>query len=163
MAVLKVRSDAASPRRFAIWSLALWVLLLLAGYAGLQYMQHGEFVYLAATFVVIVICVAAIMRHEWARSAMRATTVVLALYALVSGVAILVHWGDFDKARQAALAQPQTADLALFMIERTRRTFQVVLGLKAIAIPLLLWLGWVLGQPPVRSQFHRRDMRFSKR
>jgi hypothetical protein len=30
------------------------------------------------------------------------------------------------------------------------------LALKAVAIPLLLWLAWQLGRPAVRAQFRRR-------
>jgi energy-coupling factor transporter transmembrane protein EcfT len=162
MPFLKVRKDAAGPRRFSMWSLALWVLLLLLAYGGLQYLQHGDFPYLAATFVAIVICVGAIMRHEWARSATRVVVLLIALYALVSGIAMLMHWGDFEQMRQAALANPQFADDLSMMLERTKRVYQIALGLKAISIPCLLWLAWVLGQPAVRAQFHRRQSRFSK-
>jgi hypothetical protein len=162
MPFVKVRGNAASARRFSVWSLALWVVLLLLAYGGLQYLQHGDFPYLAATFVAIVICVGAIMRHEWARSAMRVVAVVLALYGLVSGAAMLMHWGDFEKMRQAALANPQFADDLTMMLERTRRVFEVALALKAISIPCLLWLAWVMGRPQVRAQFHRRQSRFSQ-
>lgn len=162
MPFLKVRNHAASSRRFAMWSLALWVLLLLLAYGGLQYLQHGDLLYLGASFVAIVICVGAIMRHEWARSAMRVVALLIALYALVSGVAMLMHWGDFEKMRQAALANPQFADDLSLMLERARRVFQIALALKAISIPFLLWLAWVLGQPAVRGQFHQRQSRFSR-
>jgi hypothetical protein len=163
MPFVKVRNDAASPRRFAMWSLALWVLLLLLAYGGLQYLQHGDFPYLAASFVAIVICVGAIMRHEWARSAMRVVALLIALYALASGVVMLMHWGDFESLRQAALANPQLADDLLMILERSRRVAQIALALKAISIPCLLWLARVLGKPAVRAQFHRRQSRFSQR
>lgn len=162
MPFIKVRSEVAGPRRFSMWSLALWVLLLLLAYGGLQYLQHGDFPYLAATFVAIIICVGAIMRHEWARSAMRVVALLIALYALASGVAILMHWGDLDRMRQAALANPQFADDLSMMLERTKRVYQIALALKAISIPFLLWLAWVLGRPAVRAQFHRRQSRFSR-
>jgi hypothetical protein len=43
------------------------------------------------------------------------------------------------------------------MIARAERTWQVGLALKAVAIPLLLWLAWQLGRPAVRAQFRRRS------
>lgn len=162
MPFVKVRKDTAGPRRFSMWSLALWVVLLLLGYGGLQYLQHGDFLYLAASFVAIVICVGAIMRHEWARSAMRVVALLIGLYALASGVAMLMHWGDFEKMRQAALANPQFADELSMMLEHTKRVFLIALTLKAISIPCLLWLAWVLGRPEVSAQFHRRQSRFSR-
>ena len=162
MPFVKVRNDVAGPRRFSMWSLALWILMLLLAYGGLQYLQHGEFPYLAASFVAIIICVGAIMRHEWARSAMRVVLLLFALYALVSGVMMLMEWGNFEKARQAALANPQFAADVTMMVERAKRIFQIALALKAIGIPCLLWLAWVLGQPAVRAQFHRRQSRFSR-
>ena len=42
-------------------------------------------------------------------------------------------------------------------VVHARRVYRITLGLKAIAIPVLLWLAWRLGTPAVRSQFrHRR-------
>ena len=162
MPFLKVRNDAAGPRRFSTWSLALWVLLLLLAYGGLQYLQHGEFLYLAASFVAIVICVGAIMRHEWARSAMRVVLLLIALYALVSGITMLMGWNRFESASQAALANPQFAADVTMMVERAKRIFQIALALKAISIPFLLWLAWMLGRPAVRAQFYHRQSRFSR-
>jgi len=78
------------------------------------------------------------------------------VWALVSGVLMLQQWGDFDTARQHALAQPQLGEVALWMIARAERTWQVGLALKAAAIPLLLWLAWQLGRPAVRVQFRPR-------
>jgi hypothetical protein len=71
-------------------------------------------------------------------------------------VLMLQQWGDFDTARQHARAQPQLSDVALWMIARAERTWQVGLALKAAAIPLLLWLAWQLGRPAVRAQFRPR-------
>jgi len=71
----------------------------------------------------------------------------------------VLMWQDRDKfelARQAALANPQLGDVALMMVERAQRTFQVVLAIKAIGVPLLLWLAWTMGRPVVAAQFHTR-------
>jgi hypothetical protein len=82
--------------------------------------------------------------------------VLLACWAVYSGVAMWQGRGQFELARQAALANPQMGELALMLVERAQRTFNVVIGIKAVAVPLLLWLAWVLGRPAVAAQFHTR-------
>jgi hypothetical protein len=147
----------ATARRFSAWAIGLWVLLLFAALGAVQYLQHGEYPYLLAALLIIVTCAGCILRLAWARPAMQVLTIVLAAWALLTGALMLRQWGDFAIARQHAMAQPQLGDVALWMIARAQRTWQVALALKALAIPLLLWLAWQLGQPGVRAQFrHRR-------
>jgi hypothetical protein len=43
------------------------------------------------------------------------------------------------------------------MIARAQRTWQIGLALKMVAIPVLCWLAWQLGQPLVRAQFRSRQ------
>ena len=121
---------------------------------AVQYLQHAEYAYLLAALLIFVVCAGCILRLAWARPTMQVLAVLLVLWALVSGVLMLQQWGDFEIARQHAQAQPQLGEVALWMIARARRTWQVGLALKAIAIPLLLWLAWQLGRPAVRAQFH---------
>jgi hypothetical protein len=146
----------ATARRFSVWAIGLWVLLLFAALGAVQYLQHGEYPYLVAALLVIVICAGCILLQAWARPAMQVLAVVLAAWALLTGALMLRQWGDFAIARQHAMAQPQLGDVALWMIARAQRTWQVALALKALAIPLLLWLAWQLGLPAVRAQFRRR-------
>ncbi len=146
----------APSRRFALWALGVWVVLLLAMVGAVQYLRQADFVYLAAAAVIIVVCAGCILRQGWARPVMRALCVALVLWALISGGLMLSQWDRFAIARQHALAQPQLADLALWLVARAQRTWQVALGLKALAIPLLLWLAWGLGRPAVRAQFKQR-------
>ena len=153
---LAVHAEPPSARRFAVWAMGPWILLLIAAMGCLQYLQHAEYAYLAAAMVVIVVCAGCILRQSWARSTMRVLAVLLALWALVTGVQMLQQWGDFERARQDALAQPQLGEVALWMIARAQRTYEVGLVLKAAAIPLLLWLSWQLGRPSVVAQFKRR-------
>jgi hypothetical protein len=153
---LAVRATPASTRRFSAWAVGPWVLLLFAAMGFVQYLRHAEYVYLAAALLVIVACAGCILRQAWARPTMQLLAVLLAVWALASGVLMLQQWGDFDTARQHALAQPQLSDVALWMIARAERTWQVGLALKAAAIPLLLWLAWQLGRPAVRAQFRPR-------
>lgn len=150
------RADTLSADRFSAWMIGLWVLLLLAAMGCVQYLQHGDYAYLLAGLVVIVVCVGGILRQAWARPVMRVLALLLALWSLVSGVLMLQHAGDFERARQHALSQPQLAQIALWLIARAQRTWQVGIALKALAIPLLLWLAWTLGRPRVRAQFRSR-------
>lgn len=153
---LTVRTKPSSTRRFAVWAIALWILLLIAALGCVQYLQHAEYAYLLAALIVVVVCAGCILRQAWARPAMRVLAVLLALWALATGMLMLQHAGDFETARMHALAQPQLGDVAVWMINRAERTWQVGLALKALAIPLLLWLAWQLGRPMVRAQFGRR-------
>ena len=153
---LAVRADPAPARRFSTWAVGPWVLLLFAALGFVQYLRHAEYIYLAAALLVVVACAGCILRQAWARPAMQVLAVLLAVWALASGVLMLQQWGDFDTARQHALAQPQLGEVALWMIARAERTWQVGLALKAAAIPLLLWLAWQLGRPAVRAQFRPR-------
>lgn len=153
---LALRADPASARRFSAWAVGPWVLLLFAALGFVQYLRHAEYIYLAAALLVVVVCAGCILRQTWARPAMQVLAVLLALWALASGVLMLQQWGDFDIARQHARAQPQLGEVALWMIARAERTWRVGLALKAAAIPLLLWLAWQLGRPAVRAQFRPR-------
>ena len=150
------RAGRAPASGFSLWAIGLWVVLLLAGMGLVQYLRHGEYLYLGAALVVIVVSAGCVMRQAWARPAMQVLAVLLALWALASGSWMLQQWGDFEIARQHALSQPQLGPAALWMIARAQRTWQVALALKGLAIPLLLWLAWVLGRAGVRGQFRSR-------
>lgn len=147
---------ASASRRFAVWAIGPWVLLLLAALGSVQYLRHGEYAYLAAALLVIVVCAGCILRQAWSRPAMQVLAVLLAAWSLVTAVLMLQQWGDFAIARQHALAQPQLGEVALWMIERAKRTWQVGIALKLLAVPALLWLAWRLGRPSVRLQFRSR-------
>lgn len=150
------RAGRAPTSGFSLWAIGPWVLLLLAGMGFVQYLRHGEYLYLGAALVVIVISAGCVMRQAWSRPAMQVLSVLLALWALASGVWMLQQWNDFETARQHALAQPQLGPIVLWMIARAQRIWQVALALKAVAIPLLLWLVWTLGRREVRAQFRSR-------
>lgn len=145
--------DATASRRFALWAVVPWVLLLLSALACAQYLQHGDYPYLIASLLVFVTSAGCILRLAWACLAMRVVAVLLAIWSLVTGVLMLHHWGEFELARQRAMTQPQVAELAVWMVNRAQRTWEVGLALKALAIPMLLWLAWRLGRPEVRAQF----------
>ncbi|MHB1057480.1 MAG: hypothetical protein ACYC0F_06325 [Rhodanobacter sp.] len=154
---LAVRAGNAPTRRFSAWAIGAWILLLFAALGAVQYLRHAEHAYLAAALVVFVTCAGCILRQAWARPALQVLAVLLAAWSVVSGVLMLRQWGDFETARQHALAmQPQLGEAAQWLIARARRTWQVGLALKAIAVPFLLWLAWQLGRPAVRASFRAR-------
>ena len=148
--------DIKAGSRFALWALAVWVVLLLAMMGAVQYLRQANFIYLAAAAVTMVVCAGCVLRQAWARPTLRVLCVLLALWALISGALMLSQWDRFAIARQHALAQPALSEVALWLIARAQRTWQVALGLKAASIPLLLWLAWQLGQPAVQVQFKQR-------
>lgn len=144
--------DADAAARFRAWRVGTWMVLLLAAVGGVLYLRHGDYAYLAGAFAVIVVCAGGILRQAWARPALRVVALLLALWALASGGVMLAHWEQFAQARAHALTQPQS-DLLLLVIEQARRSFLLGLVLKALLLPLLLWLAWQLGRPSVRAQF----------
>lgn len=150
------RAGTAPGRRFSLWMIGLWVVLLLAALGCVQYLQHADYPYLLTGLLVIVVCTGCILRQAWARSPMRVLLVLLALWSLVTGVLMLLHAGDFDRARAQVMLQPQLAEVAQWMIARAERTWQVGIALKALAVPFLLWLAWQLGKPAVVAQFRTR-------
>lgn len=149
-----VPATLAARPRFAAWRVAVWIVLLLAAFGGVQYLRHGDWLYLAGALAVIVACAGGILRQAWSRQALRITAMLLVLWVLGSGGLMLAQWGQFDLARAHAQAQPQP-DL-LLVIEQARRSYLLGLVLKALLLPLLLWLGWQLGRPALRAQFVAR-------
>jgi len=154
---LMIRKESAAAQRFSMWGIVLWVVLLFSAFGGMQYLRQGAYAYLVAALVVVICCAGCILRQAWARLPMQLVAVVLAVWALVSGGLMLQQFGDFETARQHAMTQPETRELALWMIQRAERTWQVGIALKALSIPVLLWLAWKLGHALVVAQFRGRD------
>ena len=150
-----VAAGLAARPRFAAWRVLTWIVLILAALGGVLYLRHGDWPYLAGAFAVIVACAGCVLRQPWARQALRVVALLLALWALATGGLMLAHWGQFADARAHALVQPQP-ELLLLVIEQARRSFLLGLVLKALLVPLLLWLAWQLGRPAVRAQFVAR-------
>lgn len=176
----RLENDTAS-RGFAAWRIVVWLILLLAAFGCVQYLGHMQLLwghrhglsatdsatlhgmlawdvaYFAGAFVLIVLCAGCILRQAWARTPMRIACGVLALWALVSGVMMLRQWSQFDQASADALAQLAGDPRLQQAVAQARRVYRITLGMKAVAIPLLLWLAWRLGTPAARQQFrHRR-------
>lgn len=148
-------SDAgANPaRHFSWWLMVVWLVLLFAALGAVQYMAHAEYLYLLASVIVIAVCAACILKLRWARPTMQVLAVLLVLWSITTAVLMLRQWDEFEVARQHAQNDPQMRELALWMVARAQRTWQVGIALKALAVPALAWLAWRLGRPHVRAQF----------
>lgn len=169
--------------RFALWRVLAWLLLLLAAFGCVQYFDHAELlwhqryafapdstgaralhrllawdvVYLLAAFALIVLCAGGILRQAWARPLLRVAAGVLALWMLVTGGAMLVQWPSLLHASSDAMTQLDGHVALQQALLHARYSYLMALVLKAVAVPVLLWLSWRLGVPAVRAQFrHRR-------
>ena len=182
---LAVHAEPTPGRGFAAWRVLVWLLLILAAFGCVQYISHAQMLwaqrhafspdgstqaalhrvlawdigYLLAAFAVIVLCAGCILRQAWARPAMRVAAVLLALWALVTAVAMLTQWSSFDHASHEALSQLGSDIKLQQALLHARRSYLMALVLTSLAIPLMLWLSWQLGRPPVRAQFRRRRAR----
>lgn len=146
--------DALQRDRPAGWRIASWIVLLLAAFGGVQYVRHGDYAYLLGALVVIVVCAGAILRQPWARPVLRVLALLLSAWSVATAVSMALHWDQFEQQRQLALDQG-ASPLVLLVIEQARRSYLTGLALKALVVPLLLWLAWRLGRPEVCEQFRR--------
>jgi hypothetical protein len=165
---------------FAWWRMLVWVLLLLAAFGGVQYIRHAQQVwgalqalqagdqqsadalhgmlnwdigYLVAALVVIVACAGCILRQAWARPILRVVALVLCVWSAYRGLLLWQQWQAFNAANEAILAGGQAVPAQLADL---RRIMLAGLGLRVVAVPVLLWLAWQLGHPAVRLQFRAR-------
>lgn len=176
----QLEARRAAPRGFAPWRVAIWLLLLLAGFGCAQYLNHGwqlwahradvaaadiaawrgalawDAGYFAVAFTLIVLCAGCILRQAWARAPLRVACGVLALWALVTGGLLAAQWLQYEHASADALTQLASGDRLREAIVHARRSYRLALSFKAATIPLLLWLAWRLGTPLVRGQFRQR-------
>lgn len=168
--------------RFTLWRVLVWLLLLLAAFGCVQYFNHAELlwrqrhalapdstaaralhrllawdvVYFLAAFALFVLCAGGILRQAWARPSLRVAAGVLALWMLATGVAMLVQWPSLLHASRDAMAQLDGHVALQQALLHARYIYLMALALKAVAIPVLLWLSWRLGVPAVRAQFRHR-------
>ncbi|GGA50492.1 hypothetical protein [Dyella nitratireducens] len=159
---------------FAWWRMLTWIMLLVAGFLGSQYVRHAQQVwaalqglpageaenaaklhdmltwdlgYLAAVFVVVIATAGCILRQGWARSVLRVVALVLCVWLAYRGVLLWHQWSALEQVRDSVVQQ---------QLEGFKRPLLIALGLQAVSVPALLWLAWQLGQPAVRLQFRSR-------
>ncbi|RDI98566.1 hypothetical protein DVT68_08530 [Dyella solisilvae] len=183
----KTAPNGAPTEGFAVWRIVVWLLLALAAFGCVQYAVHGHQLwnalqgtaaqndearsqlhrmlawnvgYFVAALAIVVISAGVILRQGWSRPAMQVVAVVLALgWGLAGGLSALSKWQEFSDAITPTIAQSPVGAIAQAMYDQARHTFMINLGLRAVAIPVLLWLAWWLGRPAVRAQFRTRPVK----
>lgn len=124
-----------------------------AGHGSLAWALAWSLIYLLVACLTLSAATGALLRREWARRLLRVLAVLLALWALLTGINLLLHLNEFLRSSDALAALPGLDDASRALLARVRRSFVVGIALKLIAVPLLAWLAWRLGVPSVRTQF----------
>ncbi|QNJ99905.1 hypothetical protein [Dyella telluris] len=178
---LVMRSDTARREGFAFWRILVWLILLLAAYGCLQYATHAgqlwralaplpatdtgdilqlqkmlawDVLYFFMAFALVVICAGVILRQAWARSSLQMASVLLAVgWGLVGGIMLFLQWREFSQGVALTNAQASLDAASQMALAHMHRSFLMAMGIKALGVPVLLWLAWRLGQPAVRGQF----------
>ncbi|URL58200.1 hypothetical protein IM816_16640 [Luteibacter flocculans] len=164
-------------RPFAAWRIVVWLVMLLAA-AGFVINTYASVVlagalgsvsdeaiaqgasdprigmawslaYSLAAFVVIAVALGTLRWREWGRRAMRAVALLLLVWSAYTA------WGAFDQWQQlgVVLGQPGLPPDMLAFGQKHRTILLVGLLLKAVSVPILGWLAWVLGSVGARQQF----------
>ncbi|RUL76619.1 hypothetical protein [Dyella choica] len=175
MLISRFDSDLHSRKPgFAWWRMFTWIMLLVAGFLGSQYLRHAQQVwaelhklpasdaeqalglrfmlgwdlgYLAAAFVVIIATAGCILRQPWARSVLRVVALVLGVWLAFRGVSLWHQWSALEQVGDSSVQQ---------QLDAFKRPLLIALGMQVFAVPALIWLAWQLGQPAVRLQFRPR-------
>ena len=131
--------------------------------SALHGMLGWDIAYLLAALALFVLCAGCLLRQAWARPALRVAALVLAAWLIFSGVLLVIQMNDLERAHVVPPSSAQanvSLQLLLAQIDENyrvaRRSIELALLFKAIAVPVVLWLAWRLGQPPVRAQFRSR-------
>jgi hypothetical protein len=165
-------------RSFFLLRMVIWLVLLLAAWSILQYSVHAwdvvrmqrvqpvssgalagllgwDALYMLLAGLIVAASAGCLMWRPWARRALRVLAFLLAAYSLMGAVALVARWQGTDPAGTALVAQAVDPALARVMAEKTRRILLLVAAMKFLAVPLLAWLGWRLGQPGTVRRFAR--------
>ena len=174
-----VAKGAQRSRPFASWRIVVWLVMLLAA-VGLVINTYAALVlaravgavsaeaiaagagdprvgmmwslaYALAAFAVVVVTLGTLRWREWGRRAMRVVALLLLVWSAYTA------WVSFDQWQQlgVVLAQAGLPPELLAAGEKHRTILLVGLVLKAVSVPVLGWLSWVLGSVGVRQQFAR--------
>lgn len=171
-------TTATSRFRPSIWRVVTWLLLLLTVFGIFQYsaqvwhvgaaLHHADraeaqdaltrmmvwnVAYLAGACITLVATAGVLFRRSWARPALRVVAALLALWLLVTAIMMGAHLASFNHHSSMLLAQSDLGEAGRAMLARVRRAYLVGIVLKAVAVPILVWLAWRLGVPSVRAQF----------
>ncbi|RAP59709.1 hypothetical protein [Oleiagrimonas sp. MCCC 1A03011] len=166
-----------SERHLFLLRIVVWLVLLLTAWGVLQYAMHAwrlmhligdaaaaqssrmgwmlawDAVYVLVAGLALSASAGVLLWRSWARPLLRWLAFALAAYSLASGVLLFAQWQSFQHSSVDLLAQAQYPELTRALIAKVNRTTLISLALKAIAVPVLAWLGWHLGTVAVVQRF----------
>lgn len=165
-------------RSHFLMRILLWLVLILAAWGILQYCVHAwsvlrlqrvqpvgsgalwqllawDGLYILLAGLLVLGSAGCLMWRGWARPLLRGLAFALAVYSLASAIVLFAQWQGSDPAGTGLIAQHMDPAMARTIAARTRRILLMAAGMKAVAAPVLAWLGWRLGQDAVVRRFGR--------
>jgi glucan phosphoethanolaminetransferase (alkaline phosphatase superfamily) len=175
--MFKALKGARHDRPFAFWRIVVWLVMLLAA-VGFVINTYGSIIaanaigamspeaiaaggpdprvlmawslgYAIGAFAVMVLALGTLRWREWGRSAMRVVAGLLAIWAIYTAVVAFHQSQEIGVVLSQAGLPPELLVRGM----KTRSILLVGVVLKAISVPVLAWLAWVLGSVSVRQQF----------
>lgn len=175
--MFKAVKGARHARPFAPWRIVVWLVMLLAA-VGFVINAYGAIIagnaigamsaeaiaaggpdprilmawslgYTLGAFAVMVLALGTLRWREWGRSSMRIVAGVLAVWAIYTGFVAFHQWQEIG----VVLGQDGLPPELLVRGIKARSILMVGIVLKAVSVPVLAWLAWVLGSVSVRQQF----------
>lgn len=161
-----------------LWRIVTWLLLFLAIFGIFEYSLHAwqlaahlraggnaaselrsllawDIVYLLAACVTVTVAAGALWGRRWARLALRVLAAALAVWMLVTAIQMGAQWNAIANHSAQLLGQAGGHDVDV-AYAHLRRSYLVAIALKAVAVPILVWLSWRLGSVAVRARFGAR-------
>ncbi|NID16129.1 hypothetical protein [Luteibacter yeojuensis] len=166
-------------RPFASWRIVVWLVMLLAavgfvintyasvvlanavGAVSAEAIAAGagdprigmiwSLAYALAAFAVIVVSLGTLRWRDWGRRAMRVVALLLLVWSAYTALVAFDQWRQLGEV----LGQAGLPAQLLAVGQKHRTILLVGLALKAVSVPVLGWLAWVLGSLGVRQQFAR--------
>jgi hypothetical protein len=168
---------------FAWWRIVAWVMLLVAGFGCVQYIQHAQQVwsvlqslppgdgdtdtvhtilawdagYFLAAFAVIIASAGCILRQAWARPVLRVLSLLLAVWLAYRAMLSWYQWRTLNNVRTVLVSMGHPTPEQTAQIHHMQNAALISVGMGVLAVLALLWLAWQLGQPAVRLQFRARS------
>jgi glucan phosphoethanolaminetransferase (alkaline phosphatase superfamily) len=175
--MFKTVRGARRARPFALWRILVWLVMLLAA-VGFVINAYGAVIaanaignlspeaiaaggpdprilmawslgYTFGAFAVMVLALGTLRWREWGRRWMRPVAGVLAVWAIYTAGVALHQWQEIGVVLGQAGLPPEL----LVQGTKARSILFVGIVLKAVSVPALAWLAWVLGSVSVRQQF----------
>ena len=174
--MFEAAQGARRARPFAAWRIVVWLVMLLAA-VGFVINVYGAIIgahaigalspealaggpdprlllawslgYAVAAFAVMVLALGTLRWREWGRRSMRIVSLLLAVWAAWTAMVAFHQWQEIG----VVLGQPGLPPDLLARALKARSILLVGIVLKAISVPVLAWVAWMLGSVSVRQQF----------